>query len=506
MEQASGRLPVILERLHAGDRIDGAKVTVMGLGNFGGGAGVTRWLCELGAKVLVTDAAKPETLQAGLAEIQNLIDRRDVTLRLGEHNKSDFTSSDLVVANPAIPLPWTNEYITYALEAGVPVTTEIRLVTERLPRGAVVVGITGSAGKSTTSAMIAHVLNHYLSHKPTLHATNEPDTRGANTVLFGGNIGGSLLPLLGSECKSKVVVLELSSAMLYWLGRGVGYAQARGFSPDIGLITNLKNNHTDWHGSFEHYATSKMQMFRFDDSRCDARKLTSMQSFTCEGSEAMRGRFALVGKRPREINIHGADPSLVANLRDRLLVPGEHNVTNALAAVTVAHAVLTQMGVAVAHPALLTESLATFKGLPHRLQLAAEVRGVKYYNDSKATTPESCLLALEAFAGNVDSRRIHLIAGGYDKKSDLAALHLAACRLGGLYTVGATGPGLAAGATAAGAAHSEYCDTLPQAMRAVQERVQPGDIVLLSPACASWGQFRNYEERGELFCSLAGQM
>src|SRR5436190_4214762 len=153
----------------------GRRVTVMGLGRFGGGSGVARWLASQGADVLVTDLQSAEKLAEPIAEIQDLVDQGSVTLRLGEHNVSDFTTPDLVIANPAVPKPWENRFIRSAIAAGVPVTTEIRLLTERINR-LKTIGITGSAGKSTTSAMIHHIL-----------------VKAGVRAHLGGNIGGSLL-------------------------------------------------------------------------------------------------------------------------------------------------------------------------------------------------------------------------------------------------------------------------------------------------------------------------
>src|SRR5690606_16530524 len=180
------------------------RVTVMGLGQFGGGTGVTRWLAAQGADVLVTDLQNADTLQASIKELQPLIDSGAVTLRLGEHNVSDFTTCDLVIANPAVPRPWENRFLRSASAAGTPITTEIRLLIERLNRQRVI-GVTGSAGKSATTAMVHHLLRK----------------AGIRSHL-GGNIGGSLLLQLDQIAPDDWIALELSSAMLYWLGNGVG--------------------------------------------------------------------------------------------------------------------------------------------------------------------------------------------------------------------------------------------------------------------------------------------
>ncbi len=183
----------------------GQRVTVMGLGRFGGGVGVTRWLVQHTARVLVTDLQPQEDLRESLAQLSPLIDDGSVQLRLGKHIQTDFTTCDLVVANPAVPVPWNNSFLKAGRGAGVPITTEIRLLVERLNRQRVI-GVTGTAGKSTTAAMTHHIL-----------------TEIGTASHLGGNIGGSLLNQLGESQLRDWIVLELSSAMLHWLGSDVGF-------------------------------------------------------------------------------------------------------------------------------------------------------------------------------------------------------------------------------------------------------------------------------------------
>lgn len=427
----------------------------MGLGNFGGGGGVTQWLASQGARVLVTDMNPAEKLATSLEPLARLVDAGKVTLRLGKHEVQDFVDTDMVVVNPAVPKPWANDYVRAAQDAGVHVTTEINLTVERLPARHRVVAITGSAGKSTTSAMIHHILQ----------------TTGRRCA-FGGNIGGTLLPSLsnGTIDENTRVVLELSSAMLHWLA---------GWSPHVAVVTNLSPNHIDWHGGVDHYRLSKQNLLR------------------CQQS----GDIAILGGNVREWSTREGVTRICPSDNERvggLAIPGEHNESNA--ALAVAAALALEAGELSAADAIA--AVRTFAGLPHRLELVCSAGGVRFFNDSKSTTPEATLLAVRAFEVTPGLGKIHLIAGGYDKGSDLSPVAKLAPSLAGLYTVGKTGPKIAADALAAGKPAVE-CDTIEVAMKEIRQRAHAGDIVLLSPACASWGQFTNYERRGELFASLA---
>jgi UDP-N-acetylmuramoylalanine--D-glutamate ligase len=435
----------------------GCRVTVMGLGRFGGGLGVTRWLVAQGADVTVTDLEPEDALRDSVTELGPLVNSGRVTLRLGGHNVSDFTTCDLVVANPAVPVPWNNRFLRAARAAGIPVTTEIELVVRRLDRRRVI-GVTGSMGKSTTAAMIAHVLS-----------------RCGQRVLLGGNIGGSLLTDLDAarDEAPRWVVLELSSAMLHWLGEGDAW------SPRVAVVTNIADNHKDWHGSFEHYAASKQLI------------LAGQQP----------GDAAVLGFNVRDWPTRAGVRCFVVPenaASGPLAVPGRHNQVNAAAA-RLALGALALQGLT---DEQIRDAAATFPGLPHRLQLAAEMvvapdgSPVRFYNDSKSTTPEATRLAVEAFAEG-DARHVHLIAGGYDKGASLAPIAQLAPGLAGLYTIGKTGPRIDALARV-----TTPCGTLERAVEAVLARVEPGAVVLLSPGCASWDQFENYEKRGETFVRL----
>jgi len=430
--------------------IAGKRVTVMGLGRFGGGLGVTRWLASRGARVLVTDLEPASKLREAVGALDGLVREGSVTLRLGEHREEDFGGCDVLVANPAVARPWENRFISAARDAGAVVTTEIGLVVERLPDRRRAVGVTGSAGKSTTSAMIAHALA----------------ACGARTHL-GGNIGGSLLGSLGGMGPEDYVVLELSSAMLHWL---------EGWSPGTAVVTNVSPNHIDWHGSLEHYIASKKRIL----------------------ARQAPGDGAVLGPTLGDWETAPGVRRLVVDggtMVGGLAIPGGHNALNAAVACAA-------VGIAggATDAERVREALRTFAGLPHRLRLLGEREGVRYFDDSKSTTPEATLLALRAFEERDELARVHLIAGGYDKGSDLSPVATRARSVAGLYAIGVTGPSLAAGAGERGL----LCGTLEGAMEEIERRARPGDIVLLSPGCASWDQFENFEQRGRMFAALAG--
>lgn len=451
----------------------GKRVTVMGLGRFGGGIGVTRWLASQGADVLVTDRDPATDLADSIHRIKDLVDKGSVTLRLGEHNVSDFTACDLVVASAAVPKPWDNRFLRAAEGASIPITTEISLALEQLLRRGCTrtVGITGSAGKSTTTAMIHHALQTALPDR----------TDGRSKVVLGGNIGGSLLEAIDSIDADTRVVLELSSAQLYWLGRTMHTP----WSPRVAVVTNLSPNHLDWHGALDHYRSSKQELLKHQRP----------------GDTAVLGPGVWDWRTLTPARAIEVDP---ASFPLPIKLPGEHNRFNAAAALEACAAL---------EPALdrsaLARAIAAFGGLAHRLQLVAEAAlpnggpPVRYYNDSKSTTPESALKAVEAVAAAPGGRlgAIHLIAGGYDKGSDLAPIARLAPELAGLYTLGATGPALAtlAGGEVRGAFS---CATLAAAFDRARSRLRPGDVLLLSPGCASWDQYVNFEARGDEFVAL----
>jgi UDP-N-acetylmuramoylalanine--D-glutamate ligase len=448
----------------------GRRVTVMGLGRFGGGVGVTRWLVQRGARVLVTDAKPAGQLVEPLEDLRDLLSGGNVTLRLGGHDEADFTGADLVVANPAVPRPWSDPWLEAARRAGVPVTSEIVLCVQRLHElgwQRRCVGITGSVGKSTTSAMIAEGLR-----------------RAGLRARLGGNLGGSLLGELEHAAPDAPdwVVLELSSAMLHWISRHLAW------SPRVAVVTNLRENHLDWHGTFEHYAQSKRHLVRHQREDDTAVLGPGLESW------AGRQRVICTGGR---------------RLGQRLRVAGAHNQVNALQALEACRSVLAEadpLATRDAVDAAVLGALREFAGLPHRLQWVGCFDGVHCYNDSKSTTPAAAVEAVAALREGADPPpRVHLIAGGYDKHIDLTPLADLAPALASLRCIGSTGPALAALARQRHPGTPVHeCGTLEAAVDQAwsEGALREGDLLLLSPGCASWDQFPNYEARGNLFIQL----
>jgi UDP-N-acetylmuramoylalanine--D-glutamate ligase len=424
------------------------RVTVAGLGRFGGGIEVSRWLVSQGACVLVTDRDPAEKLADSVAKLQGL----PVEFHLGGHQESDFTGCDLVVTSPAIPP--MSPFLKAAVGAGVPVSTEIRLFIERCP--ATIVGVTGTKGKSTTSTLLHRMLGARYK------------------TWLGGNIGGSLLSRLPDIGKTDLVVLELSSYMLEHL-------RPMRWSPHVAVVTMLTQDHIEWHGSPEAYIDAKKNIVRFqrnDDIAVIGEDNAEAASFATE--------------TPGKVIYYG--------LRDRkpfeLKLAGVHNQLNAQAAFAGAHAVGVTWDEA-------QGAVRDLVGLPHRLQLVHEARGVRYYNDSIATIPEAAIAALESFP----AKRVIQIVGGYDKHLPLGPMCAALTRHAkAALCIGVTGPAIASAMAQADiptAAAVYQCGDLATAIKIASQIAVEGDIVLLSTGCASYDQFVNFEARGDAFTQLA---
>ena len=434
--------------------LTGKRVVVAGLGKFGGQIVAAKWLVGQGARVLVTDRSPAEKLASSVRELDGL----PIEFRLGEHRVDDFTSADLIVTSPAIPPQ--NEFVAAARTAGVPITTEIRLFIERCPAKRIV-GVTGTKGKSTTTALLGRMLaSQYTTH-------------------VGGNIGRPLLLELPNIRREDVVLLELSSFMLEYL-------RDLSWSPHVAVMTMLSSDHLDWHGSAEAYLDAKRQIVKHQKP-ADVAVLPGNLPHTAEMARMTPGRVVLYPTHQRTFD---------------LKMPGAHNQFNCQAAWAAAEA----LGVSFEEA---QRAVKEFPGLPHRLELVHESNGVRWFNDSIATIPDAAVAALNSFP----PRTVLQIVGGFDKELPFTAMAAALReRAKAVFCIGQTGPAidkLMAGGEGSdgggGAAPSYQCGDLATAVRMSRSMAGPGDVVLLSTGCASYGQFSNFEERGEAFAALAKQ-
>lgn len=460
----------------------GLKATVLGLGTFGGGAAVARFLSERGALVTVTDLRDEETLKLSLKE---LADVPLTAVHLGSHPEQAFSGADLVVVNPAVkPSSAISQQFGDAI-----VTSEMELFLKH--NSGSVIGVTGSNGKSTTAALIRQLLKPHVKQQ-------------GRSVWLGGNIGNSLLPQVEDIHRDDIVVLELSSFQLHYLADS-------GFAPRVAVVTNFAPNHLDWHPSLDHYQKSKQVLLRRqqrDDFAILSDGLVDELSTAGTPTWRVRGKQLRFGHAD-----HGEDGAFFENgslvlrhgkLEDAVRIdqpvslPGQHNRDNIAAAACAAWC----MGAAADEFAAV---LARYEGLPHRLQLVGNGRDRRFYNDSLATTPESAIAALNSF-----SQPRVILAGGSDKGVDLSALAKAIHEQAtAAVLIGATAHNLVqqlSELTAENPGPSIHvAEDFAQAFSLAVEVAPQGSIVLLSPGCASYGWFRDFRDRGEQFTQLAQQ-
>jgi len=455
--------------------LEGRKVTVVGLAR--SGLAAARLCLRERAAVTVTDRRPEAELAPALAGLEKA--RR----RLGGHDRADFEGADLVVVSPGVPgsLP----ELQAARNRGVPVWSEVELGWRFLP-GTPVVGITGTNGKSTTTALGAALLSR--------------DRR----TFAGGNLGTPLCEHVLSGERAEAVVLELSSFQL----EGIERLRAQ-----VAAILNVTPDHLDRHGGVEGYAAAKARLFATqqpgDVAVANARDPRALAM--AGASRGERLTFGFGEPAAGAARDPGGEPGPEGSalwytpasgraperylLRNRAL-RGRHNRENAMAALLCARA----MGV----PGEAVQAgLDAFPGLPHRLELVAERGGIEWVNDSKATNVDSTWVGLAAFPAGAP--RVLLIMGGRGKRAPYTPLReLFAGRVKALLTLGEDGPTVERELGDLVPTHA--CGDLAGAARRAAALAAPGDVVLLSPACASYDQFRSYEERGEAFRRLAAEL
>jgi UDP-N-acetylmuramoylalanine--D-glutamate ligase len=450
----------------------GRRVTIIGLGKGRTTAGLARFLVGKGANVTIADPKPREELVDGIARLGDIAEK--VTLILGPStDETALAEPDFVFVIPGIrPRSPT---ILRALNRGVPVLTEMALFFRLCP--APIVGITGTKGKTTTTTIVERVLS-----------------RGSRRVVVGGNIGTAVIQEVENIGREDIVVLELSSFQLETLGH----------SPHVAVVTNVLEDHIDHHGTRDAYIAAKKNIVAWQGPR-DIAVLNlddpaTVALHTGAASEVRGFSLSLRPKRGAHLDQNG-DLMLVAGDRRTVLckatelrVPGRHNISNALAAAIV--------GDAFDIPAEeISRVLREFEGVPRRLETVGEKDGVLWVNDSAATTPAATMSALAAY-----DRPAIAILGGVSKGADFGELaRVLVQRAHGAVLIGRAADEIAAAIATAdrsGAVEVRRARTLDDAVASAREMARPGDVVLLSPANASFDMFSSADERGEKFAAI----
>lgn len=440
--------------------IAGKKVTVVGAAR--SGVAAARLLVSKGASVFLTDRGevKPDLVRD--------LEGEGIDVETGGHSDRAL-DAEFVVVSPGVPsdapLP------SRARETGIPIYSEIELASWfcRAP----IVAITGSNGKTTTTNLLGHVFR----------------TAGKATMV-GGNVGFPFSDYVRGPQEAEVVVLEVSSFQL---------DEIAAFRPQVSVLLNITPDHLDrYRHDFEAYAASKFRICE-NQREGDAFVYNDDDEVVRRGLDAMERRPRLLPfSQNHEVDSGGfvSDNELIVRLNDheerlmqidQLSLRGKHNLYNSLAA-AVASRVMEVRSDAV------RESLTTFEGVPHRLEYVRELDGVRYVNDSKATNVNAVWYALESFREN-----IVLIAGGRDKGNDYEPLHsLVEEKVRAVVAIGESGDKVLQELGSA-TTHAVRAETMEEAVRLARLFAEPGDVVLLSPACASFDMFENYEHRGDTF-------
>ena len=443
------------------------RVLVVGLGKSGKSAAL--FLRDRGARVTVSDVRSAEAL-AG--EIPALLDA-GIMVETGGHGLLTFRRQDLIVVSPGVPFdtPELKQVRAFG-SAGPLIIGELELAS-RFLQGQIV-AITGSNGKTTTTSLLGKIF-----------------AGAGGPTLVGGNIGTPVIDLIAKSMPETTSVLEVSSFQLETVVE---------FRPHIAVVLNITQDHLDRHGSFENYAAMKARItaqqtpedfFVLNAEDKPTQMLaakTKAKVFWFSGRRAIKQGAFVHGESVVFLPREGARPEPVMPLAE-IPLKGAHNVENVLAAVCAA-----RLGGVSAES--IRASVAGFKAVEHRLEFVTTVRGVAFYNDSKATNVDATKKALEAFAGGV-----HLILGGKDKNSDYTELvDLIRARVKTVYTIGSAAEKIER--HLAGVVKIVSAGTLDAAVRQAAQLAVAGDIVLLAPACSSFDQFTSYEHRGRVFKEL----
>ena len=434
-------------------------VLVVGLAR--SGVSAVRLLLREGAKVTVTDTADKDRLADAISRLKGL----NISYELGAHNLETFLKSGLIIISPGVP--YKSEYLLKAKEKGIPVISEIELAYNLLKSP--IIGITGTNGKSTVTTLTGELIKAYKRN-----------------VFVGGNLGTALTDAVLSDKKWDAAVAEISSFQLETI---------RDFRPKTAVLLNITPDHLDRYDSMDEYVWAKARLFENQD-KDDFAILNADDAYTSDIIKNIKSEIILFSRLKsveRGVYIKGGD--IASNISgkdeiviktDELGIKGVHNIENAMASIAAAQ--LSGCPVEFMRPAL-----KRFAGLEHRLELVKTIDGVKYINDSKGTNVGAVVKSLEGF-----SEPVILIAGGLDKGGDFTPLRgLVKEKVKCLILIGKAKDKIAD--AVGGLTDTIFASSLEDAVNIASHKADKGDVVLLSPACASFDMFKNYEERGRVF-------
>jgi UDP-N-acetylmuramoylalanine--D-glutamate ligase len=445
---------------------NGKRVTILGGARQGQAA--ARWLARHGASVTVNDRCTAEQMAAA----RSALDDTTVVWVLGSHPVEILDTTDIVCLSGGVPLD--NPIVIEAIRRAIPITNDTQVFMETVP--CQTVGITGSAGKTTTTTLVGQMAK----------------TAFGNKVYVGGNIGDPLLNHVDTMKPDDLAILEISSFQL----------EQMTLSPNVAAVLNITPNHLDRHNSMEAYTATKQRILNFQ-----ATGDTAVLCREDSGSWRLRGKVncrlitfgfgRIPGKQDGSflsdgiLHLRERGVEIPILHRDQIQLRGEHNVMNALAAFAIGYAANLPLDA-------MREAAKDFRGVAHRLELVREWKGVKWYNDSIATAPERTMAAIRSF-----TEPIVLLLGGRDKNLPWEELaDLVHERVERVVIFGEAAEKISA---ALEQAHGplkktvELCKDLEEAVQAAARVIEPGEVVLLSPGGTSFDQFRDFEERGEAF-------
>ncbi len=450
------------------------RITIMGLGLNQGGLGVARFLAKAGAKILITDLKTKEELGPSLEKLKGF----DIKYILGQHREEDFINTDLIIQNPAVP--HNSKYLKIARTHGIPIETDLGLFFQLCPSKNII-AVAGTKGKSTVSQLIYHIFKE-----------------AQKDAILAGNIGISVLDILEKINPRTWLILEIST----WQMEGI---RNRKFRPQTGVLTNILPDHLDRYPNFEKYAQSEKLIFKYQQPN-DNLVINFDNKETRQIKKEIRSKaYWFSAKEKIEPGCYLENDKLIfqsgeykttfAKISD-LSLPGPHNLENILAASTVGfiHNIPGE---------IILKALKNFPGIPYRLEFIGEFKGIKFYNDTCATTPEATLAALESFT----EQPIILFLGGKDKKLNYENFGETIGQNKKIKKIILLQHPAYDASLKIFSALKKHLDlekiiqtsNLKVGVEIALQQAKTNDLILLSPAAASFGMFENEFDRGDQF-------